>query len=174
MLIQLEVTPNMPKIILFLLLTLFVVESATAQKYVLIERAGNPRTERIAMYDELTFKLKDDVTGWQTRQILDMDANGQLIRLGDAWVELKEIEWIKLQRQRVIANVLGGALQVGGISMFMGDLWFTVVGEPQYSEGGMEFGLLNFAVGTGIRLLFAPITYKLGKQKRLRVVDLTF
>jgi hypothetical protein len=38
----------------------------------------------------------------------------------------------------------------------------------------MQFGLINFAVGTAIRLVFEPIIYNLGRQKRLRVVDLTF
>lgn len=160
--------------ILLLILYLLFLQPLRAQKYLLIERAGTPKTERIAMYEELTFKLRDDKTGWNTRQILDMDPNGQMIELGDTWVEIKDIEWIKMKRQRVIANVLGGALQVGGISMFLGDLWFTAIGEPEYSEGGMQFGLLNFAVGTGIRLVFAPITHKFDKRKRLRVVDLTF
>ncbi len=160
--------------ILLLILILHFLPSLNGQKYLLIEKAGTPRTERIAMYEELTFKLKDDKTGWNTRQILDMNPDGQMILLGDTWVPIQEIEWIKMKKQRVIANVLGGALQVGGISMFLGDLWFTAVGNPEYSEGGMEFGLLNFAVGTGIRLLFAPITHKFDKRKRLRVVDLTF
>ena len=160
--------------ILLLILYLLFLQPLRAQKYLLIERAGTPKTERIAMYEELTFKLRDDKTGWNTRQILDMDPNGQMIKLGDTWVEIKDIEWIKMKRQRVIANVLGGALQVGGISMFLGDLWFTAIGEPEYSEGGMQFGLLNFFFGTGIRLVFAPITHKFDKRKRLRVVDLTF
>jgi hypothetical protein len=146
----------------------------SAQKYLLIERAGNPHTERIAMYDDLTFQLRNDDAGWYTRRILDMDPAGQMIMLGESWVALKDIERIRLDRKRVLPMILGSALQVGGISMFMGDLWFTVVGEPQYSEGGMEFGLINFAVGTAIKWIFAPIIYNLGKQKRLRVVDLTF
>ncbi len=146
----------------------------SAQKYLLIERAGNPHTERIAMYDDLTFQLRDDDAGWYTRRILDMDPAGQMIMLGESWVALKDITRIKLDRKRVLPMILGSALQVGGISMFMGDLWFTAVGEPQYSEGGMEFGLINFAVGTGIKWLFAPVIYNFGKQKRLRVVDLTF
>ena len=126
------------------------------------------------MYDDITFQLRDDDAGWYTRKILDMDPAGQMIMLGESWVAIKDIARIKLDRKRVLPMILGSALQVGGISMFMGDLWFTVVGEPQYSEGGMEFGLINFAVGTGIKLLFAPVIYNFGKQKRLRVVDLTF
>lgn len=147
---------------------------APAQKTLLIEKAGNPRTERIAMYDELTFQLHDDEAGWYTRQILDMDANGQMLMLGNSWVAIKDISRIKLKRKRAWANILGGALQVGGITMFFNDVWFTINNRPEYSEGGMEFGLINFAVGTGIRMLFAPVKFHLGKQTRLRVVDLTF
>lgn len=164
----------MYKTYLFFLLMLSVLSSGVCQKYVLIERAGTPVTQRISMYEDLTFQLKDDDAGWYTRRIYDMDPNGQMIMLGDSWVAIKDISRIKLKRQRAIANILGGALQVGGISMFMGDVWYTVQGEPQFSEGGMEFGLLNFAVGTAIRMTLAPIKYRLGKKRRLRVVDLTF
>jgi len=160
--------------ILPLLLVFSCLLQVRGQKTLLIEVAGDPHTQRIAMYDDLTFQLKDDDAGWYTRRILDMDANGQMIMLGDAWVAVGDIERIKLKKKRVLATVLGGALQVGGISMFMGDLWYTIRGEQQYSEGGMEFGLLNIAVGTLIRVLFEPIVYKFGKHRRLRVVDLTF
>lgn len=126
------------------------------------------------MYEELTFQLANDDAGWYTRQILGMDANSQTIMLGDSWVNIKDITRIKLKKQRAIANILGGALQVGGITMFLNDVWYTIQGDPQYSEGGMQWGLVNFAVGTGIRLLWAPIKYRMGNRIRLRVVDLTF
>lgn len=160
--------------LLSLILFCISLQQVSGQKYVLIEKAGSPRTERIAMYEELTFQIKDDKVGWYTRQILDMDPDGQMILLGDSWVPINSIASIKLNRKRAWPNIIGGALQVGGISMFMGDLWFTVTGESQYSEGGMQFGLINFGVGTIIRALFSPIVYDLGKRKRLRVVDLTF
>jgi hypothetical protein len=145
-----------------------------AQKYLQIERAGNPKTIKIAMYEELTFQLKDDDAGWYTRQILDMDANGQMIMVGNSWVAVKDITRIKFKKHRAIATILGGALQVGGLTMFMSDLWYTVQGESQFSEDGMEWGLINFAVGTGIRMLWGPIKHNMGNRKRLRVVDLTF
>jgi len=157
--------------LLFLIISFHLVQG---QKYILIEKAGNPRTERIAMYDDITFQLKEDKVGWYTRTIVDMDPNAQMILLGDSWVPLSDIDRIRLSRKRVWPSIIGGALQVGGISMFMGDLWYTVAGEPQFSQGGMEFGLINFAVGSAVRVLFSPIIYNLGKQKRLRVVDLTF
>ena len=52
------------------------IQQVSAQKYLLIEKAGNLHTEKIAMYDELTFQIKDDKVGWYTRQIIDMDPAG--------------------------------------------------------------------------------------------------
>lgn len=150
------------------------LQTVSAQKVLLIERRGTPVTQRIEMYEDLTFQLKDDKAGWYTRTILDLDPNAQLIFLGDSWISVNDIVKIKLKRQRTLVNILGGALQAGGISMFVGDVWYTLAGNPEFSQGGMEFGVLNFAVGTAIRKLFAPIKYTIGKKRRLRVVDLTF
>jgi hypothetical protein len=164
----------MKSALFYLLFLTSCFQIATAQKTLLIERRGSPMTQRIQLYDDLTFKLKDDQVGWYTRTIYDLDANAQLIFLGDSWVSVDDIDRIKLRRQRALPNILGGALQVGGISMFFGDVWYTLAGHPEFSQGGMEFGVLNFAVGTAIRKLFAPIKYNIGKKRRLRVVDLTF
>ena len=144
------------------------------QLQLLIEKSGKPRSERLQLYDELKFKLKDDEVGWYTRPILDMDANGQMILLGDSWIPLTDISRIHLKRQRVIPNVIGGALAGGGATMILGDIWYTLRGNHRFTDGGMEFGLLNIAVGAGLKAALAPIKYRIGGNKRLRVVDLTF
>lgn len=160
--------------ILSFLLTVAVGFQANCQKYLIIEKAGSPKTERIAIYDELTFQLADDDKGWYTRQILDLNADAQLILLGDAWIPLHDINRIHLKRKRVLANVIGGALQGGGSSMILGDAFYTVKGTPEYTQGGMEFGVLNILVGTAIRSLLSPIKYKLDDKTRLRIIDITF
>ena len=98
-----------------------------AQKLLLIEKAGNPKTERIQLYDEITFTLKGDDKLWYKRQILDMDPNAQLVLLGDTWTALDDIGRLRLKRQRTWANLVGGALQGGGASMILGDLYYTLV-----------------------------------------------
>jgi hypothetical protein len=164
----------MKQCIFYFLVFIACLQTGIAQKTLLIERRGTPVTQRIEIYDDLTFQLRNDDAGWYTRTILDLDPNAQLIFMGDTWVSIDDIVKIKLSRQRAIANILGGALQVGGISMFLGDVWYTVAGNPEFSQGGMEFGVLNFVVGTAIRKVFAPIRYRIGNKRRLRVVDLTF
>ncbi len=150
------------------------VNRISAQQYLLIEKRGNPRTERIAVYDKITFQLHDDEKIWYTRQILGLNADAQLIELGDSWLPLSDLSSIKLQRERAWVNILGTALQAGGISMILGDAWFTIQHMPEYSAGGWEFGLINLGVGTGLKAVLSPIIYKLGGRHRLRIVDLTF
>jgi hypothetical protein len=158
-------------IVLFLLSG---VMPSVAQKYLLLEKRGNPKTERIQLYEQITFQLHDNNKIWYTRQILDMDVNGQMIQLGDTWLPLTDLSMIKLHRERAWVNILGTALQAGGISMILSDAWFSIQGKPEYSAGGWEWGLVNLAVGTGMKAVFAPIIYKLGGKHRLRLVDLTF
>ncbi|MEP6646831.1 MAG: hypothetical protein ABJC12_07060 [Saprospiraceae bacterium] len=159
--------------LLFLLLLSFLT-SISGQKFLIIERSGTPHTKRYSVYDAITFQLKDDDKGWYTRQILDMNANGQLILLGETWIPLEDIVRIRLTHERLLPTLIGGALQGGGISMMLGDLWYTLRGKPEYTQGGIEFGLVNIAVGTAIRLLWGPIKYKLGNKTRLRVIDVTY
>ncbi len=159
------------------LISIFLISFLTyssAQKFLVVERSGTARTKRFNVYDEITFQLKDDNKGWYKRQILDLNANAQLILLGDTWIPIADITRIRMPNQRLWATIFGGALQGGGVSMILGDLWYTIRGNPEFTQGGMEFGLLNMAVGTGVRLLFGPIKYKLGNKTRLRVIDVTY
>lgn len=151
------------------------VQDLPAQQYLLIEKSGNPRTERIKIYDELTFQLKNEDI-WYTRQILGLNADAQLIQVGDTWLPLSDLTRIKLKRQRAWSNIIGGALQGGGASMILSDLWFTIRNQHYLTDGGWEFGLVNIGVGTLVRSVFSPIKYKLGNKHRhrLRIVDLTF
>ena len=162
------------KIGLLLCLTLSTL-SVYGQKFLIIEKAGKVRTEKIAVFDEIKFQLKDDDKGWYTRQIFDLDADAQLLLLGDTWIPVTDLSRIYLKRKRVLPSAIGGALMGGGASMFLGDAYYTVVrNEPRYTEGGMEFGLLNIALGSALRSLLSPIKYRLGKNIRLRVIDITF
>ncbi|MEO5905242.1 MAG: hypothetical protein ABIQ11_00850 [Saprospiraceae bacterium] len=162
------------RIIFLVILFVFAFfPKVTCQKFLIIERSGTPKTERIPMFDHLTFQLKDDDNIWYTRQIFDLNADAQLVLLGDTWFPISDISRIHLKRQRVLASVIGGALQVGGASMILGDLYYTVRNNHRYTDGGIEFGLINILVGTGIRSIIGPIKYRLGKKTRLRVIDVT-
>lgn len=161
-----------------LILVFFLVCSITgaaAQKYLLIERTGKVKTERFGIFENIRFQLKDDEKIWYERQIQDLDADGQMILLGDTWFEVSDLSRIHLKRKRAIATVAGGAMQGGGASMILGDIYYTLIqNDPIVTQGGIEFGFLNIAAGTLLRSLLGPIKYRLGKKTRLRVIDITY
>jgi len=159
--------------LIFVFIIIFLT-ATSGQKFLLIERSCTPRTKRLGLYDEITFQLRDDTKGWYTRQILDMNPDAQMILLGDTWMSIQDLSRIRMSNQRVLASIIGGALQGGGVSMMLGDAWYTIRGNPEFTQGGLEFGLLNIAVGSAIRALLGPIKYRLGKKTRLRVIDVTF
>lgn len=145
-----------------------------AQKLLQFERSGSLKTERFSIGEQFRFKLIDDEVGWYERYIEDLEPEGQLIMLGSGWYGTKDIGAIWFYRKRVWPNVIGIALQAGGASMILGDLYNTIRGEGYRTENGWEFGLINIAVGTGLRAVLSPIRHKLSDKKRLRVLDLTF
>lgn len=164
----------MKTVFLFFALSTLFLPALVGQQFLIIERTGTPRTERYAIFDEIMFQLKGDDKGWYTRQILDLNTDAQLILTGDTWTPVSDITRIKLKRQRVLSNIIGGALMGGGASMILGDAFYTVRGTPEYTQGGMEFGAINIAAGAAIRALLSPIKYTLGKKTRLRVIDITY
>jgi len=160
---------------LILCFNFFILVSGYGQKYLIVEHAGTPHTKRFGLYDEITFQLKDDEKGWYTRQILDMNPESQMVLFeGDAWMPLADISRIKMPNKRAWAMIIGSAFQVGGASMVFGDLWTTLNGNGENTQGGMEMGLLNMAFGTALKALFGPIKYRLDEHTRLRVIDITF
>lgn len=146
----------------------------SAQKYLQLERSGSLKVERFAREDKLRFKLHDDPVGWYERVIEDLNPTAQMVQLGTGWHEVQGISAVWLYRKRVWPNIVGIALQAGGASMILGDLYNTIRGDAYRTEGGWEFGLANLAVGTGLRLALSPIRRKMGDKNRLRVIDLTF
>ena len=162
------------RIIFFTVLFIIAfISDGTGQKFMIIERAGTPKTERIPLFDHLTFQLKDDDDVWYTRQIFDLNADAQLVLLGDAWLPISDISRIHLKRRRALASVIGGAMQGGGASMMLGDLYYTIRNNHRFTDGGIEFGLANIALGTALKSLLGPIKYRLGTKTRLRVIDVT-
>jgi len=166
--------PMIPLIFLTILAFAFAGSGLTAQKYLQLERSGSLKVERFTREDKLRFKLYDDNVGWYERVIEDLNPSAQMVQLGTGWHEVQEISELWLYRKRVWPNIIGIALQAGGASMVLGDLYNTIRGDAYRTQGGWEFGLVNLAVGTGLRMALSPIRRKMGDKNRLRVIDLTF
>ncbi len=153
---------------------LLVANHVGAQKLLQLEKYGSLKNVRFYIGEELKFQLRNDDKGWYTRTITDIDVdNGYLIFVNYP-LHIDSIAMIQLPRTSAM-QIVGGALQVGGINSIVFSLGYNPIfrNEPVNWEG-VGFGALGILVGTVIRKLFKTKKFKLGKRKRLRLLDLSF
>ena len=161
------------KQLLIFLLALMCAWPAHSQKFLQLEKSGSLKSTRFYPGDELTFRLKNDDTGWYTRLIYDFDLENNLILVQGHELPLDSISMIRLPRTKAM-QIVGGALQVGGINMILFSAYYSIFRDYDADWSTILSGVANIAVGTALRSLFASKRFKPGKRKRLRLLDLNF
>lgn len=161
-------------IILPVLFSLCCLTTVSAQKVLQIERYGSPRTTKLYIGDEFTYKVYGDDL-WRTRQLEDLIIDRNVIVLDDRYVNLKDIEALRYRR---------GWTQPISISLYtFGTAWsaFALVGtltdgdpDTRYRPSDAIVSGVSLGLGWGIQKLFGTKTIRLGKRRRLRMLDLTF
>jgi hypothetical protein len=79
-----------------------------------------------------------------------------------------------MDRKALGAQIIGGALQVGGINVMSFTAYEAIFRDADVEWGAMAAGLLNVAAGTGIKRLFRRKVFRVGEWKRIRLLDLNF
>jgi len=155
-------------------LLLFVFTTSIAQVYVQLEKAGTFKTIRYAPGDILTFKLYHDDSGWHDRMIQSIDVPRNRIVFPDVVVPVDSIEMIRMDRKSSAAQIIGGALQVGGINLMLFVAYDAVFRDMPLDGTALAAGALNIVVGTVIRRIFRKKTFRVGPYRRIRLLDLNF
>ena len=160
--------------LLVLLVLLGTGFSAAAQRVILIEKAGSARTQKIYEGQYLNFRLQgDDI--WYEGDIMNLRVDQNLIEFGDRYVELDKIE--ALRRPKGWSQALGYSLLTFGVS------WsgFALVGkltdgdpETHYDGRDAIISGVSMGLGFGLSQLFRYKVYRFGKNRRLRMVDISF
>jgi hypothetical protein len=127
-----------------------------------------------ALGDVLTFALRNDDTGWHDRRIQSLDIPGNRIIFPDVIVHVDSITMIRIDRKARGAQIIGSALQVGGINVMTFTAYEAIFRDTKLEWGAMAAGLLNVGVGTGIKRLFRRKVFRVGPWKKIRLLDLNF
>lgn len=154
----------------FLLLFLAIGFSVcSAQKVLQIERFGSAKTKKIYIGEEINYRIKGDKT-WYTGVIQDLLIDENIILLQERYIRIDDIEIIRERKTwskpmgRQLYNFAGGWLlfSAGGTLVGWSFGWDTVI-------------IAGSAVLTGflIQKIFKYKKYKIGKKRRLRMLDLT-
>jgi hypothetical protein len=157
------------KHLLFLCLFSFLFTTISAQKILQMEKRGSFKTWRYYIGDQLTFEVDGQ---WYTRIIRDLNLEKKIIQFEDGFVEMEKIDRIETEGGEAFGKAASISLWVFGASW----IFFSVA---DWAVGG-SLTLLSaivpgsaFTLGGLIRLIFKPKKHRLGKRKRLRMLDLT-
>lgn len=155
--------------ILGLLFFLAFSNVLSAQKILQLERFGSAKVKKFYIGDELTYRVKGDKT-WYTGTIQNLIIEENII--------LFENRFIKLENITILRERQGWSQKLGN------QLYFFALSWLGFSSAGTLVGwefrwdtviIAGSAVATGwlIKKIFKYKKYKIGKKRRLRLLDLT-
>lgn len=155
---------------LFIFLLFFcLLPSVSAQKILQMEKKGSFKTWRYYLGDELTFEMDGQ---WYTRTIRDLNPEKKIIQFEDGFVEMEKIDRIETEGGEAFARGLSASLWVFGAGWILFSLADWAVGGSLTLLSAIVPGTA-FSLGGILRLVFKPKKHRLGKRKRLRMLDLT-
>ena len=160
--------------LLFFFLLLFLFPAAQAQRILQIERYGRPKTTKIFIGEEISYRLKGNEF-WHTAVIEDLLVDNNLLVLDDRYVKMEEIESLRYYRSwpRPISRSL----------FWFGAAWssFAAIGTLTDNDPSTHYRWSDAVVTASSWLLalvipriFRHRTITFGKRKRLRILDLNF
>ena len=149
---------------------LFLAEAAQCQKVLQVERAGRKKVQKYYIGDILNFKLKSEKTGYSL-PIRDLDIFTGMIEFDNGSFHIDQIQEILVTKKQ-------GAAKAWNITFVnFGAAWavFTIV--DILAGGSFHIGAVivsggSIALGFIIKWLFSKRKLKLGKKRRLRILDL--
>jgi hypothetical protein len=161
----------MKKYLYLILLILVCVQMGFAQKIMQIETVNKARSIRLHQGETLVFQLRDPNPIWEEAIMNDFDVEKQTVTLGFQEFKISEIAAIKLPKHRFV-QVMGAQFIIFGISWTAA----TAIGDFWYKDD-VNWTTAAIISGTSIPLGFLmlrPKKVKLGKRKRLRVLDISY
>ncbi|OAV43529.1 hypothetical protein [Lewinella sp. 4G2] len=162
------------RLLLALTLVLFLCTCGSAQKVMLLEKVGKAGTERVYEGETLRFKMQGD-NFWQEGRIEEMRPDIQALVINDRFILLENIH--SLHRGSTFGKAAGLSLMTFGVVWTtIGLLGYNTDGDPdsQISGGQLAVGAGSFATGYILNRFLGQKKFKLGRKKRLRIIDTTF
>ena len=159
--------------LMILLLLASMSTNSFGQKFLQIEKYGKTKVEKFYIGDELNYQIEGDNKTWYNGTINDLVIEENLIVFGNRAVNMKDISAIRTFKNAKWSRVMSFQLYAfaagfGGISLLA-----SLVGWWEITAFTIVVVGVAIAAGLLIRHLFKWKTYKMGKRKWLRMLDLT-
>jgi hypothetical protein len=138
-----------------------------------MEKYGTLKTKRYYMGDKMTYRLINDKT-WYQAKLEDIRVEDNIVIFNNRYVELKEIMAIKTYHNRAWSQKIGGSLMVFGTSWSLFAAGGMLVDNDRFAYRWSDAAVTSTSILSGllIRQLFKSNTYKMGKRKWLRLLNI--
>lgn len=169
----------MIKVIVFIAITFAVPGEGSSQIFLQLEKFNSPKTIKFIEGDELEFRLHAYPKTWRTGVLEQILIEEETIVLDGDFFQLDELKDIRIYRPW--AQILGRSFIQFSVAWFayavvidlfnIGSLFGEdfQIGADTLIVGGTAFGL-----GVLFRKVFGRKKFKLGKNSRLRLLDISF
>ncbi len=157
-------------IYIFLALFLFTAIPVSAQKVLQMEKRGKVKTKKFYLGEEIIFKLKGS-KGWYKDIMIDIKAEENIIVFSERFVKVSDITMLKKYRRG--ARIAEGSLYTFAASWLGFSLLGTLDDVP-LNDLAWKVPASSVGLGFLIRRIFYIKKYRIGKRRKLRVLDLSF
>lgn len=157
----------------FYLLIVFILCSTlttSAQKVLQMEKRGKIKTTKFQLGEELIFRLKGSKE-WYTDIMIDIKVEEKIIVFSERFVKVSDITTLKKYRRG--ARIAEGSLYSFGASWLGFSLLGTLDGVP-LNDLAWKVPTASAGLGFLIGRIFRVKKYRIGKRRKLRVLDLSF
>ncbi len=151
----------------------FSVLPTHAQKVLQMEKRGKVETKKYFLGEELTFQLKGG-SDWYTDVMIDIKVEDEIIVFSERFVKVGDIKTIKSYKNARFANRMEKSLYSFGAAWLLFSLGGTLVSDEPLNDLTWKVPVASAGLGFLIKKLFYSRKYKIGKKRRLRLLDLSF
>jgi len=160
---------------IFLALFFFPNYSLFAQKLLQIEKVGSLKTQRYYIGDEVIFQLEGEEDDyWYRERIIDILVEANSVLFTNRVIKISSITKIRSFKDRGWSRNLSSRAFLASGAFVAFSLIGSATTEFMLNRASAIIPGATIIVGLAIRLIFRRKTYKIGKRRRLRVLDLNF
>lgn len=159
--------------ILYIMCSTSSISMLSAQKILQMEKYGSLKTQRYYMGNNMTYRLKGDKT-WYRAKIENIRVEDKIVIFNNRYVELKDIMAIKTYQNRAWSQKVGGSLMVFGASWSLFAAGGMLVDKDRFAYRWSDAAVTGTSILSGllIRQIFKSNTYKMGKRRWLRLLNI--
>ncbi len=160
----------------YLLLVLFLANTISAQRVLLIEKLNSAQTTKLYTGSYIQYRVVGD-DSWYSDKIYDLRDDIQAIVFPDRYVPVADIEMMR--QRKPAARAFGLMLVTFGLSWSgFAAIGTATDGDPNTNYRWSDAAVTGISVGTGMLLpaLFGTkrMRFGEGRRLRLRILDISF